>query len=107
MNDNIVSVIDGRTDEAIRNVTIGRFPDSIAVDPNNNKVYVSSRDDNSISVINSATDKVVGTIPFGDKIVSGISVDPNNNGEELLSLFQFLSNVNTRINNNESKIPLP
>ena len=68
-----VSVIDGapyiaghpNTGKVIATIPVGRNPWGIGVDPDNDRVYVSNRGSNSVSVIDGHTDKVIATIGVG------------------------------------------
>ncbi len=55
-----------------------RRPDSVGVNPATNRIYVSNSDNDSISVIDGAQDKVIATIPVGDHPV-GVGVNPATN----------------------------
>ncbi len=48
----------------IATIPVGAFPYTIAVNPTTNKIYVSNRNGNSVSVINGATNTVSATIPL-------------------------------------------
>ena len=49
---NSVSVIDGTTGKVLNNnITVGEFPNAIAVNPTTNMIYVANSDSDSISVI--------------------------------------------------------
>ena len=84
-----VSVIDPylkynrRTESAGRvytNVTVGDNPIGIAVNPNNNLVYVTNSYSDTVSVIDGKTNEVLtnDTVTVGDNPI-GIAVNPNNN----------------------------
>jgi YVTN family beta-propeller protein len=76
---NTVSVINTATNEVAARVTVGMFPDGVAVAPDGSKVYVASAirgDVNGIvSVIDTATDTVIGSpitvgnTPFGVAVI--------------------------------------
>lgn len=61
-NIDTVSVIDSSTDKVVDIIPVGSMPWFISYDPANNELYVSN--DNSISVIDGTTNKVIKTIPF-------------------------------------------
>ncbi|MEE9123120.1 MAG: hypothetical protein V3U14_01315, partial [candidate division NC10 bacterium] len=44
---------------------VGVEPEGVAVSPDGKWVYISSETSHTISVIDTATDKVVGTLPAG------------------------------------------
>src|SRR5687768_7268875 len=58
-------------------ITVGDFPSDIAVNPNNDLVYVTN-DYEYVSVINSTTNKVVTNNITVGYSASGIAVNPNN-----------------------------
>ena len=47
---NIVTVIDGATDTAVKNLIVGMSPTGIDVNPNTNLIYVANGHSNTISV---------------------------------------------------------
>ena len=51
----------------IRTITGGHQPECIAVSPNDTTVYVTNAADNTVSVINRTTDRVVKTIKVKNK----------------------------------------
>jgi YVTN family beta-propeller protein len=58
-------------------IPVGKTPVGIAVDPNTNRIYVSNSNNNTVSVIDGATNRVIGDpIPVGEG-PRGIAVDPN------------------------------
>jgi len=54
-----VSVIDALTGETT-NVVTGRGPEGIAISPHEREVWVSNRDDDTVSVIATAQDVIIG-----------------------------------------------
>ena len=46
-------------------IPVGAVPDGVAVDPAAGTVYVANDDDNTVSVIDAATNTVTATIPVG------------------------------------------
>ncbi|WP_158385037.1 YncE family protein [Candidatus Nitrososphaera evergladensis] len=90
---NIVSVIDGSTNKVVANVTVGAlnyvvrtgvstFPDAfrygvdIAVNPKTNMIYT---DNNYVSVIDGAVNKVVANVTLDSLPLRAISVNPETN----------------------------
>jgi len=61
-NDGTVSAINAITNSVIATVTVGSFPEGLAVTPNNTSVYVANSGDTTVSVINTATNTVVTTV---------------------------------------------
>ena len=73
-----VSVIDGRTNSLVGNVTVGDGPTSVAVNPFTNLIYVANFNSNTVSVINGTTNNVVRDITVGGQ-PQGVAVNPNTN----------------------------
>ena len=62
---NSISVIDGTTGKVLdNNITVGRYPAAIAVNPTTNKVYVANSGSNSVSVIDGSINDVVAGVTF-------------------------------------------
>jgi YVTN family beta-propeller protein len=83
-NENTVSVIATATNKVIATIPVGREPGGVAVTPNGRKVYVANALDNTVSVIDAATNMVIGSpIPVG-LAPDGVAVTPSRrqNGEE-------------------------
>jgi YVTN family beta-propeller protein len=55
-------------------IAVGPSPQTVAVDPGINAVYVANSGDNSVSVIDSRTRSVTQTIPVGK---NPLPVDPD------------------------------
>ena len=51
--------------EPFGNSTVGHGPYNLAIDLNTSKVYVANSKDNTVSVIDPKTNKVIGTIKVG------------------------------------------
>jgi YVTN family beta-propeller protein len=63
------------SDVRINTIKLATNPSMVAVDPTTNKVYVTHSDSNTVSVIDSTTDKVVGNVTI--RIFhADIAVDP-------------------------------
>jgi YVTN family beta-propeller protein len=63
---NVVTVIAGSSGREIANLTAGYYPDSIAVSPQDDYVFVSNGIWGNVSVFNGSTDGVVGSLPTGE-----------------------------------------
>jgi PGF-pre-PGF domain-containing protein len=74
-NGNTVSVIDTATN-MVSTVTVGYSPVQVAVNPDGSKAYVTNWKDNTLSVIDTATNVVVSTVPV-DNDPEGIAVSPD------------------------------
>ena len=55
-------------------IPVGASPRYVAVDNDSNLIYVTNSNDDSVSVINGATNMVTATIPVGNRPL-GIAVD--------------------------------
>ena len=77
-DNNTVSVIDGKTNRVIANVTVGTSPNAVSVNPLTNIVYVTNYDDNTVSVIDGKSNKVITTISVGTS-PNAVSVNPSTN----------------------------
>jgi YVTN family beta-propeller protein len=82
-----VSIINGTTNGVVGSIAVGSRPTSVAVHPNTNTIYVSSSDfdpdtrlaeNGTVSIINGATNGVVGRIDVGSA-PSAVAVHPNTN----------------------------
>lgn len=66
-----VSVVDLARNTSVATIPVGRHPTALALDANAGRLYVANTNDDSISVINTATNEVVSTIslqPFSSKV---------------------------------------
>jgi YVTN family beta-propeller protein len=55
---------------------VGKSAWYVAIDPINNRAYVTRREENKVSVIDTATDEVVASIDVGKGPI-GVAVDPD------------------------------
>jgi len=67
--DNTVSVIDGIRRSVIATIPVGKSPHYIVLDPSSKYAYVTNGESNSVSVLDTATNRVVSTI-------EGVGRDP-------------------------------
>ncbi len=67
VNDDAVAVIRTDTNEVAQTIPVGERPRGIAISPDGQEAYVANADDNTVSVIDTATKPkmVVATIPVG------------------------------------------
>lgn len=100
LDDNL-SVIDTATNTVTATVTVGDFPDAVAVNPAGTRVYVTNRGDNTVSVVNTATNTAIATVPVGLD-PRGVVVNPAgtrvyvaNNGGNSISVIDTGSNTVT------------
>lgn len=64
--DNIISVIDGRTNTVETTIPVGQFPFGIGVNSVTKRIYVGNVGNKNMSVIDGQTNKVIDTISFPD-----------------------------------------
>src|SRR5580700_5256269 len=62
----------------IATIAVGDQPMYLAVDKKTNRVYVSNQADDTVSVIDGATNKVLSTVRVGHS-PNGVAVNPNTN----------------------------
>ena len=87
-NDNTVSVIDTARNEVVATVPVGAFPIGVAVTPDSTlplqhndprhqpHAYVTNSNDKTVTVIDTANNKVVATIPVG-AFPTGVAITPD------------------------------
>ena len=75
---NRLSIIDASTINKNKSdiITVGLGPIDVKFDPKTNKVYVANFGDNTVSVIDPKTNRVVDTIKVGT-LPDSVAVDPN------------------------------
>ena len=56
-------IVDAATLDVIANVPVGSLPTAVAIDPTDTRVYVTNYYSNNLSVVDTATNTVVATIP--------------------------------------------
>lgn len=85
VNDNAVAVISTATNtlidtdpeaDGVQHIPVGDRPRGIAISPDGNEAYVANADDNTVSVIDTATKTVVATIAVGDE-PQGVAFAPD------------------------------
>jgi YVTN family beta-propeller protein len=67
----------------VKSIAVGTEPFGIAYNPTNNSIYVTNLANNTVSVIDAATDEVVSTIPLSS--FSGAIKIPDSNSPSLLA----------------------
>ncbi|HEX5457151.1 MAG TPA: fibronectin type III domain-containing protein [Candidatus Nitrosotalea sp.] len=60
---NVVNIIDGKTNSVVNKITVGTSPFDISVNQNTNKIYVANSGDNTVSVIDSNTSNTAPSAP--------------------------------------------
>jgi YVTN family beta-propeller protein len=104
LTDDSVFVIDSNSGNMTKKIHVGEFPVNIDVDTLSNKVYVANTGDNTVSIINGATDKKevpdirVGKGPIAiaayehpDKIISMADLDKKKSMWRTMLITQSLS----------------
>jgi YVTN family beta-propeller protein len=61
---NSVSVIDTAT-STVKSIAVGKYPWDVAVSPDGRRAYVVNNLDDTLSILGSATDSVIATVPVG------------------------------------------
>jgi YVTN family beta-propeller protein len=81
-----VSIINTLNNEAIGSLTVGTNPIGLALDPLNGYIYVANQYSDNVSIIDSVTDTVIGSIYLGQySAPSAITVD-SSNGEIFITV---------------------
>jgi YVTN family beta-propeller protein len=97
-------VIDAATNKVVgMPIPVGKSPFGVAVTPDGSKVYVANEDDNTVSVIDAATNTVVGTIPVGT-IPQGVAVTPDGSKVYVANLIDNTMSVIATATNTVSTI---
>jgi DNA-binding beta-propeller fold protein YncE len=73
--DGQVAILDSRTLHEVARVPAGVFPDGIAYDPGNRKIFVTDEFGKALTVIDGATDRAVARIDLGGQ-VGNVQYDP-------------------------------
>jgi YVTN family beta-propeller protein len=73
--DETLSIIDMKTRNTIATLPVGHHPQSLAVDPQNNRIYVTNVRSDSVTIIDGAKNAVIGAQSAG-KNPYGVAVDP-------------------------------
>ncbi len=58
-------------------IPVGLFPRDLAITPDGTKIFVADSDSGTVSVIETATQSVIDTIPLGNAIPSGVTITPD------------------------------
>jgi YVTN family beta-propeller protein len=88
----------------IATITVGVIPHGVAFDSANNRMYVTNSDDDTVSVINTATNNVDATISVGND-PRGIAFDSANNRMYVANYdSDNVSVINTATNNVDATI---
>jgi YVTN family beta-propeller protein len=75
--DTIDSHPDVKVNPVIATINVGDGPTSAVVSPNGTTLYVANTFGDSVSVIDTATNTVTGTISFANNTVQGVAVSPD------------------------------
>jgi YVTN family beta-propeller protein len=71
VEENLVSVIDCRTDSVVCHIAVGAGPLKMHLNTRHRKLYVQNYDEGSVSIIDLGTNRVVATLPVGSYPQSG------------------------------------
>jgi len=83
-NNNLVSVIDTATNEVIDTITVGNYPQAVAVNLDGTRAYVANTNDNTVSVIDTITNTVIDTVSVGSGPYQ-VSVTPDGTSVQVLN----------------------
>jgi YVTN family beta-propeller protein len=75
---NTTSIIDGTTNEVIKEIPVGINPQGVAINPDTNRIYVANFGSNTTSVIDGTTNEVIKEIPVGIN-PTAVAVNPDTN----------------------------
>jgi YVTN family beta-propeller protein len=76
--DNTASVVDSGGHAAVATMRVGRAPAGVAVAPDGRFVYIANSESNSVSVLNSTSDRIAGTIVLPRRSRPlGVALSPN------------------------------
>ncbi|MBA2946394.1 serine/threonine-protein kinase [Streptomyces himalayensis] len=90
----------------VSSIRVGGSPEGVAVSPNEDRAYVANESSGSVSVINTATNKVDSTIPVG-RSPKGVAVSPNGDRVYVTNRRSgSVSVINTATNKVDSTIPV-
>ncbi|MCE9560231.1 MAG: hypothetical protein K8R88_14930 [Armatimonadetes bacterium] len=70
--DNIVDVVDIQNRRALRQIRVGANPEGLALSPNLSRLYVSNYGSDTLTVVDTSTDKVLATIMLRPVAMSGL-----------------------------------
>jgi len=86
-------------------IPVGRFPRGVAASPDGSTVYVTNLEDNTVSVIATASNTVTATIPVGDRPY-GVAVRPDGSRVYVTNFFDnTVSVIATTTNTVTATIP--
>jgi YVTN family beta-propeller protein len=67
-----------RADINLASITVGTTPLDVAVSPDNSRVYVTNTGSSTVSVINTASNTVIATVPVAAGSITNLAVSPDN-----------------------------
>jgi YVTN family beta-propeller protein len=103
-----VSVIDTATDTVTTTILpVSSFPAGVTANPDGTKVYVANSQQfaSNVSVIATATNTVIATIPVGEEPF-GIAVTPNGSNIYVASISRTVSVIDSATNTVSATIPV-
>ena len=102
---NTVSVIDTATNEVVTNVSVGDYPDGVAVTPDGTRVYVANEFGKTVSVIDTATNTIAATVNIDHP--GGVAVTPDGSKVYVANFNSSnVSVINTTNNSVETTVPV-
>src|SRR5262249_30099553 len=57
-----VTVLDAATSKALHQIDVGLHPSAMTVSPNGGKLYVANANSDTVSIVDTASDRVIGTL---------------------------------------------
>lgn len=66
----VVAVVNTITLSVVNTISVGSYPNAVAITSTGQKMYVTNLGGNTVSVINPATNAVISTIPVGNQPIS-------------------------------------
>ncbi|GAA0912538.1 serine/threonine-protein kinase [Streptomyces thermoalcalitolerans] len=91
---------------SVSSIRVGGHPEEVAVSPDGRRAYVTNERSGSVSVIDTATNKVDGTIPVGS-FPKGVEVSPDGHRAYVANLGSgSVSVIDTATNKVDSTVPV-
>src|ERR671910_3334090 len=62
---NSISIVDGDSLELVKEIAVGERPRGIALSPDGKFLYICASDDDTIEIMDTESQEIVGTLPSG------------------------------------------